>query len=431
MVGGVQGFVNKKHQQYGGNENEAPVTQAELAQRQAAVRELGLKAPGLGAGRRSHSASSSGVPFRDAATAPARAGSPLAMQHAGAQNGFATQGRNQINGQGQGYAQIESMWAESTLGSDSLGTVRDRPLGYLNSDDNELEDTQGQHHDQDAGLSDQISDSDPEEEEVGQNIAGYHQNHNANPRQPGTNQTSIPVRGVHTGRFVGEPQGQQHQPPITETVLSNGKGAGNGSGQSYNQKMTSGRLGRQVQKDEDHHKGRDAFAPSEVDEDTMHSIAGNGGKHPRKGSKRQADDISDVDFDLETLFKMPYKDLRNQPFDEDLNQDKHPSLIGLPPSLDERMELFKAERPEDQAAFLASLSIDEWEEAGEWLMKQFGTVMTKVADARRDRRKIATEFENRLAARDAEVRQRTDDVTAALKDIKKAGEDLLRGKTPT
>ena len=430
MAGGVQGFVNKKHQQYGGNENEAPVTQAELAQRQAA---MGLKVKGLGAGRRSHSASSSGVPFRDAATAPARAGSPLAMQHAGAQNGFATQGRNQINGQGQAYTQNEprSLWAESSLGSESLFTVKDGQPGHLYSDD-ELEDTQGQHHDQDVGLSDQRSDSDPEEEEVGQNIAGYHQNHNANPRQqPGTNQTSIPVRGVHTGRFVGETQGQQHQQPIMETVLSNGKGAANGPGKNYNQKVMSARLGHQVQKDGDQQQQADAFAPSEVDEDTMHSIAGNGGKHPRKGSKRQADDISNVDFDPETLFKMPYKDLQKQPFDEDLNQDKHPSLIGLPKSLNDRMKLFKSASAEDQAAFLASLSIDEWDEAGEWLMKQFATVMDNVVNARRDRRKIATEFEDRLAARDAEVRKKTVDVTVALKDIKKAGEDMLRGKTPT
>jgi hypothetical protein len=429
MAGGVQGFVNKKHQQYGGNENEAPVTQAELAQRQAA---MGLKVKGLGAGRRSHSASSSGVPFRDAATAPARAGSPLAMQHAGAQNGFATQGRNQTNGQGQAYAQNEprSLWAESSLGSDSLFTVKDGQPGHLYSDD-ELEDTQGQHHDQDIGLSDQRSDSDPEEEEVGQNIAGYHQNHNANPRQPGTNQTSIPVRGVHTGRFVGEPQGQQHQQPIMETVLSNGKGAANGSEKNYNQKVMSGRLEHQVQKDGSQQQQADVFAPSEVDEDTMHSIGGNGGKHPREGSKRQADDISNLDFDPETLFKMPYKDLQKQPFDEDLNQDKHPSLIGLPKSLNDRMKLFKSVPAENQAAFLASLSIDEWEEAGEWLMKQFGTVMDKVAKARRERRKVATEFEDRLAARDAEVRKKTVDVTVALKDIKKAGEDMLRGKTPT
>ncbi|OBT91191.1 hypothetical protein VE02_00320 [Pseudogymnoascus sp. 03VT05] len=430
MAGGVQGFVNKKHQQYGGNENEAPVTQAELAQRQAAAREMGLKVKGLGAGRRSHSASSSGVPFRDASTAPVRAGSPLAMQQAGAQNGFSTQGRNQINGQGQGYAQRESMWAESSLGSDSLFTVKDGTSGHFYNDDNELEETQGQHHGQDVGLSDQVSDSDPDEEEVGQNIAGYHQNHNANPRQPEINQTSIPVRGVHTGRFVGEPQGQQHQPPVMEPVLSNGKRPANGSRQSYNQKIMSGRLGHQVQ-DGDQQQKVDAFAPSEVDEDTMHSIAGNGGKHPRKGSKRQAADISNIDFDEETLFKMPYKDLRNQPFDEDLNQDKHPSLIGLPDSLNDRMKLFKSAPAEDQAAFLASLSIDEWEDAGDWLMKQFGAVMDKVAAARRERRKIAAEFEDKLAARDAEVKEKTDGVAAALEDFKKGGQDLLRGKTPT
>ena len=64
-------------------------------------------------------------------------------------------------------------------------------------------------------------------------------------------------------------------------------------------------------------------------------------------------------------------------------------------------------------------------------MKQFGTVMGKAADARRERRKIAAEFEDRLAARDAEVREKADGVTVALKDLKNGGQNLLRGRTPT
>ncbi|KFY85785.1 hypothetical protein V500_08130 [Pseudogymnoascus sp. VKM F-4518 (FW-2643)] len=418
MAGGVGGYLNKKHpqhphSQYGDNENDAPITQPELAQRQAATREIRLKAPGLGAGRRNQSISGPGVPFRDAVTGPPRAGSPLTMQQAGAQNGFATQVRNQINRQGQAYAQRDPLWADSTLGSDSLDTVRDNSYGHYNDgNDQELEDTQGQHvegyDDQDVGLSDQRSDSDPEEEEVDQNNVVYNQNFSAYSRQPGTNQTNIPVRGVHTGRFVVEPQVQQHQQQVVDT-----------------------------------------FAPSEVDEDTMHSIADDGGRnHPRKGSavnggrdyhrnassKRQAEHISNLDFDEETLHKMPYEELRNQSFDENPSQAKKPvtqSLTSPPQTLSERMGLFKAQSPEDRAAFLATLSIDEWEEAGQWLMVQFGTVMTKVAAARRERRKIAAAFEEKLAARDAEVREKTDGVTAVLQQMKNGGQDLLRGRTPT
>ncbi|KFY73159.1 hypothetical protein V499_06732 [Pseudogymnoascus sp. VKM F-103] len=423
MAGGVQGFVNKKHQQYGGTENETPLSQAEIQQRKTAVRDLGLKAPGPAAGRRSLSTSGPGVPFRDGVTGPARAASPLAMQQAGAQNGFATQGRTQSNGQGQAYTQRESMWAESSLGSDSLFTVKDKSLGHFYSDD----ELQGQHvegQDQDVGLSDQRSDSDPEEEEADQNMAGYH---NANPRQPGISQASIPMRGVITRRF--EPKMQQQQRPVTETAPSNGKRASNGSVKNYNQKTMPGR-GHQVQKDGDHQQEVDAFAPSEVDEDTIHSIGGNGGKHPRKGSKRQAEDISNIDFDHKTLYEMSYADLEKQPFDEDPNQAENSSLTGLSKPLDDRMKMFQNAPAENQAAFLATLSIDEWEDAGEWLMKQFGTVMGKVADARRERRKIAAEFEERLAARDAEVRNKIDGVEDALNFLKDGGNDLLRGKTP-
>ncbi|KFY24229.1 hypothetical protein V491_02234 [Pseudogymnoascus sp. VKM F-3775] len=438
MASGVKGFVNKKHQQYGGNENDAPAVQPELAQRQATVRDMGLKLPGPAAGRRSLSASGVGVPFRDAATGPVRVGSPLTIQRAGSQNGFAAQGRNYSNGQGQTYAYRDPLWAESTLGSDSLDTVKDRSFGpYDDENDHELGDTQGQHfegHDQDVGLSpDQRSDSDPEEEEADQNNGKYH-HYNPNLRQPGTNQSNIPMRGVATGRFIHERQIQQRQSAVMETVLPNVKMAVNGSGQNYSQKQIPGRRGHQVQEDGDQQQGVDRFAPSEVDENTMHSIASNGRSHLQKASsKRQADDISAIDFDQETLYKMPYQKLRNQPFDEDPNQPKTPvtpPLTGHPKTIDERMEMFKSQPPGDRAEFLAALSIDEWEEAGEWLMKQFGIVMNKVAGARRKRRKIASEFEDKLAARDAEVRERTDGVTAALKDLKNGGQDLLRGKTP-
>ncbi|OBT66084.1 hypothetical protein VE03_05172 [Pseudogymnoascus sp. 23342-1-I1] len=440
MAGGVGDYLNKKHPQYGSNENDASITQPELSQRQAAAQGMRMKTPGLGAGRRNQSISGTGGPFRDTVTAPARAGSPLAMQQAGAQNGFATQGRHQTNGQGQAYAQTGSLWAESSFGSDSLSTVKDKSFGhYEDGNDHELEDAHGQHvegHDQDVGLSDQPSDSDPEEEEeVEQNNDGYYQDYNGYPGQLGMNQTSIPMRGVLTNRFGGGSQAQQQQPPIMETSLAKDRRAVNGSGQNYNEKNKSGRLGHQVQEDEDQQQNIDRFAPSEVDEDTIHSIAANGRNHARKGSsKRQLEDISTIDFDHETLFNMSYDELKKQPFDEDPNQVKTPatpSLECLPKSLDERMELFKTKSPEERAEFLATLSIDEWEEAGQWLMSQFGSVMVRVADARCERRKIAVKFENRLAARDAEVRERTDGVTASLTDLKNGGQDLLRGRTPT
>ncbi|KFY25250.1 hypothetical protein V493_04742 [Pseudogymnoascus sp. VKM F-4281 (FW-2241)] len=438
MSSGLRNFVHKKNPQHGGNENDVPVvTPAELAQRQNAAREMRLKLSGPAAGRRSQSTSGPGVPFRDAAIAPARVGSPLNMQQAGVQNGFATQGRNQINEQ-QAYAQMEPLWAESTLGSDSLGTVRDNSSNqYNDGKDHEFEDTQGPHiedHDQDVGFSDQRSDTDPEEEEVDQNIAGYHQNFNAHLSQPGGNQTSIPVRGAYTNRFMGGFQAQQQSLPAMEADFPNGKRVSNGVGQNYNQKNMPGHLGHQVEEVGGQQHDIDTFAPSEVDEDTIHSIAGNGGKHSSKASKRQADDISNIDFDKDTLFNMPYQELENQPFDEDPGRAKtavSPFLTGLPISLNARMELFKTKSAEERAEFLATLSLDEWEEAGDWLMHEFSSMMSKIGRARRERRKIAAEFEKKLAARDAEVRDKTDGVTVALKGLKNGGQDLLRGKTPT
>ena len=430
MVGGVGDFLNRKHQQHGGNENDAPAVRQDLSQRQAATQ---LKFAVSGTGLRGRSIPGSSLPSRAAVTGPARAGSPLAIQQPDTQNAFATQGKNQINGHGQAYAQTEShLWAESTLGSDSVDTVRDGSFAdndnALNVDyDHETRDRKSQGFagfGESAGSSDERSESDAEEEEANQDNARYIRTYDNNLRQPGINNTNIPVRGGHTRRFGSEPQIQQH----------------------YNQNQVSGRLGYQFQDGRIQQQNIDTFAPSEIDEDTIHSTVSNGfhsnangalenaRQANRSSSKRQAEDISNLDFDHDKLYKMPYEALKKQPFDEDPNSTKPP--LALPPagslkSLDERLEWYKSQPREVQAAFLATLPIEEWEQAGEWIMKQFGTVMTKVADARRERRKVATEFEARVAARDAKVKQEADSVATALQQLKHGGQDLLRGRTPT
>lgn len=85
---------------------------------------------------------------------------------------------------------------------------------------------------------------------------------------------------------------------------------------------------------------------------------------------------------------------------------------------------------DQQAEFLRDLSIREWEEAGDWFLGRFGDVMKKLVELRRERRNVADNFEKRLAERDAVVARKVQTLDEELKDMKKGGMGILRGKTP-
>ncbi len=206
------------------------------------------------------------------------------------------------------------------------------------------------------------------------------------------------------------------------------------------------------------------FAPSDIaEEDTIHSdlavepqlpppkANGNGHGHVRqksggiverdqKSRKRAAG--PELDYDKKTLFGMAYQELANQTFETRAPAQRASAVVIKGKTLQDKLGkaflLSKNATPDDetsasdqQVEFLRDLSIREWEEAGDWFVGRFGDVMKNLVELRRERRNVADGFEKRLAERDAVVARKVQTLDEELRDMKKGGMGILRGKTPT
>jgi hypothetical protein len=133
------------------------------------------------------------------------------------------------------------------------------------------------------------------------------------------------------------------------------------------------------------------------------------------------------DYDPELLSKMKYEELRDESFDKDPREQE--------PSLPEDMrEKPLAERlrtaqqnldPTGQVKFFSALPTTEWEEAGDWFLDQFSTIITKTREARQKKRKEAQGFEKEIEARHQHVAKKQRLVEGAMAKMQAQGEGLV------
>ena len=71
-------------------------------------------------------------------------------------------------------------------------------------------------------------------------------------------------------------------------------------------------------------------------------------------------------------------------------------------------------------ALFSSLTLAEWEESGDWLIEQFGEILKKTKDARRERREVAGVFE-------AEIKRRFESTEAEGRDIQHRLDEMRSG----
>jgi hypothetical protein len=151
----------------------------------------------------------------------------------------------------------------------------------------------------------------------------------------------------------------------------------------------------------------------------------------------RSDNEACLDYESETLKIMNYDDLRSQSFDLDPSAGgtatkQHVGLSDdeLQNPLFDRLALVRDKETEQQQAFFASLPIDEWEEAGDWFLEQFGDIMRKMRDERKQKRKLAKGFEDEISKRHEHVATRKRDITDAMDSMQANGQEILRGSTP-
>ncbi|KAI6803298.1 hypothetical protein KC363_g2549 [Hortaea werneckii] len=136
----------------------------------------------------------------------------------------------------------------------------------------------------------------------------------------------------------------------------------------------------------------------------------------------------ELDYEPEELRSMDYQTLKGTAFDFEPYSSRS-TLPNAQPTDDLTQKLFAAaelDRPE-QAEFFASLTIDDWEQAGDWFLDRFGDVIKRLKEARREKREAAKRFEDEVEHRHDAVskkRKLTDD---ALSEMKTSGALVLQG----
>lgn len=133
------------------------------------------------------------------------------------------------------------------------------------------------------------------------------------------------------------------------------------------------------------------------------------------------------DYDPEVLHKMSYDQLKNESFDANPRANG-PPLSGdmLQKPLVERLEhVQKNFDPIKQSEFFQTLPTHEWEDAGDWFLEQFSSIINRTKEARKQKRKLAESFEDEIEKRHKHVSKKYRQVGDAMKKMQAQGEGLV------
>lgn len=144
----------------------------------------------------------------------------------------------------------------------------------------------------------------------------------------------------------------------------------------------------------------------------------------------------ELDYDLTQLREMTYESLRQEAFDQSPRAMTKPEAqssadTGLPGKLQHVYNL-KGDATEvlsQRRAVFSHMTIDQYEECGDLMMEKFNDIMSRIKTTRQQKRAAAIEFEEEVAKREERVRAKKNAVDQDLARLKKAGEDVVQGKT--
>jgi hypothetical protein len=135
----------------------------------------------------------------------------------------------------------------------------------------------------------------------------------------------------------------------------------------------------------------------------------------------------DGDYDVKTLHAMRYDELRDESFDINPRLSD-PPLSGemLNKPLVERLahvqEKFDAGKQSD---FFRALPTAEWEDAGDWFLDQFSSIIKRTKEARQEKRKLAQGFEKEIEKRHKLVSKKQQHVASAMNKMQAQGQGLV------
>ncbi|KAJ3560751.1 hypothetical protein NPX13_g9197 [Xylaria arbuscula] len=137
----------------------------------------------------------------------------------------------------------------------------------------------------------------------------------------------------------------------------------------------------------------------------------------------------ELDYDDGALAAMDYETLKQEEFDFDPAQAEARSVFEPPRgTLPEKLDHFLGKDEANQVNFFTKMSVHDWEESGDWFLEQFGDIMARFKEARKEKRHIVDTFENEIAEREAAVRNRIHGIGQTLADLKTEGQSMMLGK---
>lgn len=143
---------------------------------------------------------------------------------------------------------------------------------------------------------------------------------------------------------------------------------------------------------------------------------------------------NELDHDDETLKVMTFADLKKELWDAELGaqpggQKRQNPTQTQDYTVEEGIEyVVQHEGAEAQVQFFEDLSMQEFEQAGDILIGKFSDLMKKITEARKNKRKIVSDFEKEIEAREKAVRGKCENLDKQLNDMRSGGEGVLRGK---
>ncbi|EAS29960.3 uncharacterized protein CIMG_08706 [Coccidioides immitis RS] len=135
------------------------------------------------------------------------------------------------------------------------------------------------------------------------------------------------------------------------------------------------------------------------------------------------------DYHPNILHTKSYSDLQAEPFD--YNPAPPPPVF--PPQdpelpLIEKLHRLKSLTDDQRRNFFSSLTQAEWEDSGDWLIEQFGVILQKTKNARRERRQVAAVFEAEIKRRYELVEGEVKDIRDRMDDMRAGGMGVLKGR---
>ncbi|KAK5138223.1 hypothetical protein LTR08_004919 [Meristemomyces frigidus] len=137
---------------------------------------------------------------------------------------------------------------------------------------------------------------------------------------------------------------------------------------------------------------------------------------------------ADLDYEASDLHRMEFHDLKNAKFDVNPKAaafkfpDDQPAT-----TLFEQLDSMSRFELSDQAEFMTTLDIDQWEEAGGWFLGRFGEIVGKIRASRQEKRKAAHCFEDEIQKRHDVVTKKRKLTENALSEMKASGAQVLQG----